>query len=186
MRRPLCTRCALLVRACTALLLLHGCDPRYDHDSPESIPIPEFHERLDSFERMLVVRAMREDRTLLSVQDYIISTLGKRYMDSRPLDLKAVCEEATARVPTIALLSMGADPTGPIVDLAKKRKKAVLSISMGQGQEPAARKLLNQGVTTGDWVLLQNCHLGLGFLIEVRSSVHGQHLQSLACPLATP
>ena len=140
---------------------------RYDHDSPESIPIPEFHERLDNFERMLVVRAMREDRTLLSVQSYIISTLGKRYMDSRPLDLKAVCEEATARVPTIALLSMGADPTGPIVDLAKKRKKQVLMISMGQGQEPAARKLLNQGVTTGDWVLLQNCHLGLGFLIEV-------------------
>ena len=138
---------------------------------------------------MLVVRAMREDRTLLSVQDYIISTLGKRYMDSRPLDLKAVCEEATARVPTIALLSMGADPTGPIVDLAKKRKKAVLSISMGQGQEPAARKLLNQGVTTGDWVLLQNCHLGLGFLIEVRSSVHGQHLSielSLPPSLLTP
>merc|ERR1712100_793078 len=40
-------------------------------------------------------------------------------------------------------------------------------ISMGQGQEPAARKLLNQGVATGDWVLLQNCHLGLGFLTEV-------------------
>ena len=37
-----------------ALLLLYDCDPRYDHDSPESIPIPEFHERLDSFERMLV------------------------------------------------------------------------------------------------------------------------------------
>jgi hypothetical protein len=30
---------------------------------------------------MLVVRAMREDRTLLSVQAYIISTLGKRYLD---------------------------------------------------------------------------------------------------------
>ena len=62
---------------------------------------------------------------------------------------------------------MGADPTGPIVELAKKRKKQVLSISMGQGQEPAARKLLHQGVATGDWVLLQNCHLGLGFLTEV-------------------
>jgi dynein heavy chain len=139
----------------------------YDHDAPETQPIPEFNERLDDFEKLLVVRSMREDRTLLSVQAYIISSLGKEYMDSRPLDLKAVTEEATCKVPTIAILSMGADPTGPICDLAKKRKKQVLMISMGQGQEPAARKLLNQGVTTGDWVLLQNCHLGLGFLVEV-------------------
>merc|ERR1719261_1477762 len=88
-------------------------------------------------------------------------------MDSRPLDLRATTDEASFRIPVIALLSMGADPTGPIVELAKKRKKQVLSISMGQGQEPAARKLLHQGVATGDWVLLQNCHLGLGFLTEV-------------------
>ena len=40
-------------------------------------------------------------------------------------------------------------------------------ISMGQGQEPAARKLLEQGTTEGCWVLLQNCHLGLGFMVEV-------------------
>ena len=139
----------------------------YDHDQPETIKVPEFEERLDKFEKLLVVRSMREDRTLLSVQDYIISSLGSRYCDSRPLDLRTTTDEASFKVPVIALLSMGADPTGPIVELAKKRKKQVLSISMGQGQEPAARKLLHQGVATGDWVLLQNCHLGLGFLTEV-------------------
>ena len=139
----------------------------YDHDMPETVKVPEFEERLDKFEKLLVVRSMREDRTLLSVQDYIISSLGSRYCDSRPLDLRTTTDEASFRTPVIALLSMGADPTGPIVELAKKRKKQVLSISMGQGQEPAARKLLHQGVATGDWVLLQNCHLGLGFLTEV-------------------
>ena len=139
----------------------------YDHDQPETVPIPEFNERLDSFEKMLVVRSMREDRTLLSVTDYIISSLGTQFMDSRPLDLKATSEEATERTPIVALLSMGSDPTGIISDLAKKKKKQVLMISMGQGQEPAARKLMAQGVATGDWVLLQNCHLGLNFLVEV-------------------
>jgi len=101
------------------------------------VKIPEFEERLDKFEKMLVVRSMREDRTLLAVQDYIIGALGKQYMDSRPLDLRATSEETTCKVPCIALLSMGADPTGPISDLAKKKKKQVLMISMGQGQEPA-------------------------------------------------
>jgi dynein heavy chain len=139
----------------------------YDHDAPETQEIPEFNDRLDKFERMLVVRALREDRALLSAQEYVSGTLGARYADSRPLDLAALVEESTTRVPAIALLSQGADPTGPIVDLAKKRKRQVLMISMGQGQEPAARKLLNTGIASGDWVLLQNCHLGLGFMLEV-------------------
>lgn len=139
----------------------------YDHDAPESQKIPEFDERLDKFERMLVVRALREDRALLSSQEYVMHTLGERYADSRPLDLAALVEESTPRVPTIALLSMGADPTGIITDLAKKRKRQVLMISLGQGQEPAARKLLATGTASGDWVLLQNCHLGLGFMSEV-------------------
>ena len=55
----------------------------------------------------------------------------------------------------------GSDPTGAITELARKRKKQVRSISMGQGQEPAARKLVQQGMAQGSWVLLQNCHLGL-------------------------
>ena len=41
----------------------------------------------------------------------------------------------------IFLLSRGTDPTGAINELARKKKKQVRAISMGQGQEPAARKL---------------------------------------------
>ena len=36
-----------------------------------------------------LMRCMREDRMLLSAQTYIANTIGKRYIDSRPLDLKA-------------------------------------------------------------------------------------------------
>ena len=69
--------------------------------------------------------------------------------------------------PMITILSMGSDPTGKILDLARKRKKRVEGISMGQGQEPPARKLLEVGITEGIWVMLQNCHLGLSFLGEL-------------------
>ena len=134
--------------------------------------MPDYDDRCTTFDKMLLVRCIREDRTLLCVDTYISETLGQRYIGSRPLDLRAV-EEASALTPIVALLSQGADPTAPIMELARKKKKAIKAISMGQGQEPAARKLIAAGVTAGSWVLLQNCHLGLRFVSELERSLHG-------------
>jgi dynein heavy chain len=145
----------------------------YDEDAPESAKVPDYDDRCTTFDKMLLVRCIREDRTLLCVDTYISETLGRRYIDSRPLDLRAVEEEASALTPIVALLSQGADPTAPIMELARKKKKAIKAISMGQGQEPAARKLIAAGVTAGSWVLLQNCHLGLRFVSELERSLHG-------------
>ena len=100
-----------------------------------------------------------------------MDALGKRYADSRPLDIRALTEEANKFTPAIFILSTGADPTNAINELARKMKKKVGSISMGQGQEPAARKLLQQGMLVGSWVLLQNCHLGLKMMRELETTI---------------
>ncbi len=143
----------------------------YDEDAPEACKVPEYEERLGTFDKLLLVRALREDRALLCVQEYIIEVLGKRYADSRPLDWKLVEEEANCCTPIITLLSQGSDPTAAILELAKRKKKAVRTISMGQGQEPAARKLIATGANQGSWVMLQNCHLGLKFMSEVEQTL---------------
>ena len=143
----------------------------YDYDAPETQPFPDYNERLDQFEKMLLVRAIREDRALIAIDTYIQHSIGRDYLLVEPLDLAKLVDEASAFVPMITILSTGSDPTGKIQDLARKRKKSVLGISMGQGQEPAARKLLEQGIAEGVWVLLQNCHLGLSFMGECKEWV---------------
>ena len=63
--------------------------------------------------------------------------------------------------------SAGADPTKLMEDLAKRKKVKTLGVSMGQGQEIIARRLLAIATAEGQWLLLQNTHLGLGYLAEV-------------------
>lgn len=139
----------------------------YDQEAPEQQRIPEFDANLTKFQRMLVIRAFREDRMLLAAMDYISDTLGKRFVESVPLNLDKAWEESNPRSPLICLLSAGADPTKLIEDLSKKKKKKVLGVSMGQGQEIIARKYIAAAVVEGHWVLLQNTHLGLAYLSEV-------------------
>ena len=138
-----------------------------DKDTPETERVPDFEDRLDKFHRMLVIRAMRPDRTMVVTKQYIAEAMGKRYVDFPPLNLENTHAESTERVPFVCILSSGSDPTDLIMLLAKKRKTEVLSVSMGQGQEVVARRFVDQGSVSGCWALFQNCHLGLKFLEEL-------------------
>ena len=60
----------------------------------------------------------------------------------------------------------GADPTKLVEDLAKRKKIKTLGVSMGQGQEIIARRYLATATAEGQWLLLQNTHLGLAYLSE--------------------
>merc|ERR1712054_183782 len=136
----------------------------YDFEDPEVHPMPDYEGRIKSFEKMVLVRSFREDRFLVSAKDYIAETLGKRYLIMKPLDIEATWEESTNITPLIFLLSPGSNPNAAIELLAKRRKIRVDGISMGQGQEIKAAQMMDGAVVTGSWVLLQNTHLGLGYM----------------------
>ena len=43
---------------------------------------------------------------------------------------------------------------------------------MGQGQEVHARRLMLQCLSGGGWVLLQNCHLSMDYVVEAMDQIN--------------
>jgi dynein heavy chain len=140
----------------------------YEKDAPENDVLPGGYDNsLDAFRRLLLVRSWCLDRTIMMAKQYIASSMGTRFAESQVLDLDALLSESDNRTPMICLLSQGSDPSADIENLSKKYKIDCKAISMGQGQEVHARKLLSAFMTNGGWALLQNCHLGLPFMDEL-------------------
>eukprot|EP00227_Mantoniella_beaufortii_P005579 CAMPEP_0197606686 /NCGR_PEP_ID=MMETSP1326-20131121/45618_1 /TAXON_ID=1155430 /ORGANISM="Genus nov. species nov., Strain RCC2288" /LENGTH=191 /DNA_ID=CAMNT_0043174643 /DNA_START=1 /DNA_END=572 /DNA_ORIENTATION=- len=93
----------------------------YDQEAPEEAKIPDgFEDRITPFERMCLVKSLREDRTLVAAQAYISHAIGGRFVESVPLNMESTWGESTPYVPLICLLSPGADPTKLIEELAKR------------------------------------------------------------------
>ncbi len=157
--------------------------PWYNENEPEKFPIPIIESKFSTeeevlmhFYHLLVVRCMREDRTLLAVNDFIrktelidlqggkLPTMGPKYVEAVTDTVDSVYREMDNTTPVIFLLSAGADPTDSIETLARRKRKDIECVSMGEGQDIVAMKAINAATSLGSWVMLQNCHLGLTFI----------------------
>merc|ERR1740138_1053390 len=146
----------------------------FDENEPESVPVPDYEERitmertLGPFLRLVLVRSMREDRTNVSCAQFVESMLDSRFTAPVTDAIVDIYAESSPRKPVLYLLTAGSDPTTSIDELAKKKKKFPTDkVSMGEGQEKVAREKNNAAFITGGWVILQNSHLGIGYMNEL-------------------
>jgi dynein heavy chain len=140
----------------------------FDENEPERCPVPDYEDRLivektlGLFLRMVLVRSLREDRTVISCAEFINNQLHPKFTAPISDAIVDIYEESGCRKPVLYLLTAGSDPTMTIDELAKKRKKfPTEKVSMGEGQEVVAFEKMKQGFLAGTWVILQNCHLVL-------------------------
>merc|ERR1719201_1424107 len=143
----------------------------FDENEPESCPVPDYEERivmeksLGPFCRLSLVRCFREDRTVIGGAQFINVQLSDRFTQPVTDFIEDIFSESSNRVPVLYLLSAGSDPTAMIGELAKKKKKFPTdNVSMGEGQEVVAYEKMKLGFVAASWVILQNCHLGIGFM----------------------
>jgi len=150
----------------------------FDENEPESCPVPDYEDRLamdrtlGPFLRLCIVRFMREDRTGVSCSKFIESMLDSRFSAPVTDAIVDIYEESSNRKPVLYLLTAGSDPSFSIDELAKKKKKYPTDkVSMGEGQEKVAREKNNNAFLTGGWVVLQNSHLGIGYMNELEDVI---------------
>jgi len=121
---------------------------------------------LSSFQKMLVIKALREELGMNSVSDFVEGSMGKMYIAPPSTSMEDLYKDLDAATPCIFVLSTGADPTQMLLRFAESMKysERISLISLGQGQGPRAEALISSGTQTGNWVLLQNCHLAKSWM----------------------
>ena len=85
-----------------------------------------------------------------------------------------VYKDSDKNTPIIYVLSTGAEPTALFLRFAKKtltENQSYTIISLGQGQEEFATNAIDEGMKSGNWVLLQNCHLFKSYMPKLEKKV---------------
>lgn len=138
---------------------------------PEEESFPMEYDKLNQFRKLLLIRSCCPDRIYAQSRKYIKWSMGERFASSVVLNYETLYNDSRQLTPLICFLSVGSDPTPNIQALAKKQEVQCYAISMGQGQEIHARKLINECMKDGGWTLLQNCHLGLDYMNELVNQI---------------
>jgi dynein heavy chain len=145
-------------------------------DEPHTAPLPApWDGVLNRMQRMLVLRAFREEKLVFAVKDFVSHHLGPAFVTSPPVALAEVMKDVREDTPVIFILSQGADPTGLLFQYAKAQSYSarLRLISLGQGQGPRAAAMVEAAAANGDWVLLQNCHLAKSWMPALEKIVDG-------------
>jgi len=155
-----------------------------DENEPENAFIPDYNDKLENdnaighFLHLCLIRALREDRTVLATTKFIKKVLGDEYISPVTDQLNEIWEESDTNKPVLFLLSAGADPTGSIDEFAKKKKQfPTEKVSMGEEMEEPAKQKIQSGFLTGKWVVLNNCHLSLEFMASMEELLNPKDVQ---------
>eukprot|EP00605_Chrysophyceae_sp_TOSAG23-4_P001498 GSChrysophyteH1.ASY1.ANO1.1642.1 assembled CDS len=106
------------------------------------LPAP-YNETVNNFQKLLLVKALREDKLQGAIATYVGMELGKPFATSPVASMADIYEDINNSTPCIFILSSGADPTGTLLRFAKGK---------------------NYGCGNGDWVCLQNCMLAKSWM----------------------
>ena len=140
----------------------------YDNKEPHLATMPDpFNEKLNQFQKMIVIRCISPDKITLAVTEFVKRNLGQKFIEPPPFDLAKSYADSNCCIPLVFILSPGADPMAQLLKFSQDKGfdgNKFNAISLGQGQGVIASKLIAEAQANGTWVCLQNCHLAVSWM----------------------
>ncbi len=108
----------------------------FDSHEPHNMPMPgEWNAKLNSFQKMIVLKSLRPDKMALAVQNFIVEKLGRPFIEPPTFNLAKSFKDSSITIPLIFVLSAGSDPIADFMRFAEEMNmsKKLESISLGRG-----------------------------------------------------
>lgn len=149
----------------------------YESPKNEVTPLPaHWKEKLTEFQKLLVIKAIRNDKLINSIINYVDISIGKEFTEPPTFDLNASFKETNYTIPLLFVLSTGSDPINDLKSLAESYGRKIEFVSLGKSMDKIALSKIEDVKLKGGWIILQNCHLSLSFLPKLEDVI--EQLQS--------
>ncbi|XP_041984652.1 dynein axonemal heavy chain 12 [Aricia agestis] len=146
----------------------------YDDLEPHSKSLPEAWEsKLNKFQKLLIIRVIRPDKLTVAISNFVDLSMGSKYVTPPQFDIGKSFSDSNCLAPLIFILSAGSDPMSSLEKFCEKMgySHRFNSMSLGQGQGPIARAMIERAQLEGGWICLQNCHLAASWLPDLEKLV---------------
>nr|XP_054596285.1 dynein axonemal heavy chain 11 [Nothobranchius furzeri] len=135
-----------------------------ESSSPENEKLPQDWKNKTSLQKLIILRALRPDRMTYALKKFVEDSMGTRYVETVRLEFEKLYEDSGPSTPMFFILSPGVDPLRDVEKLGLKLgfsidQGTLHNVSLGQGQEEVAERVLTVASKEGHWVILQNVHL---------------------------
>jgi len=139
----------------------------FDSADAHEEPLPgEWNEKLNSFQKMIVLKCIRPDKMVNAIQNFIVEKAGHKFIEPPTFDISKSYRDSSSKMPLIFILSSGTDPVADFNKFAEERDMGDRknTISLGQGMAKRAENMIRDAKINGKWCLLANCHLSISWM----------------------
>lgn len=93
----------------------------YDLANPQDASFPQPYESVEPMASLIILKCLRPDKIVAAAITFIISNMGKSFVEPPPFDLEASFNDSGPTTPLIFLLSAGSDPMANLLAFSKDK-----------------------------------------------------------------